>query len=89
MLKLEEEVADYLSYHIVECEKENKILVVQHYLFNRLIQKFDKETTGQRIYKTSGTSRFNHPHNSISHDLASMRTLCDLFSRNKRKSRSR
>jgi hypothetical protein len=57
-LKIEEKVVYYLSYHIVEPERENKIVMVQPHLFNQLIQKFKKEKIVKRIYKTQGTPKF-------------------------------
>jgi hypothetical protein len=51
-------VVDYLNCHIVESEKEKKIVMVQPHLINRLIQQFEKEKIGKRFYEFPGTPRF-------------------------------
>jgi hypothetical protein len=45
--KIEKKIVDYLNLHIVESEKEKKILMLQPHLIYRLIQKFEKEKLGK------------------------------------------
>jgi hypothetical protein len=42
----------------MESEKEKKIVIVQPYVINSLIQKFYKDIIEKKIYKTPGTPRF-------------------------------
>ena len=48
---------------------ENKIVMIQPHLINRLIEKFEKEVQENRNYKTPGTPRFKIQHTSKDMDV--------------------
>jgi hypothetical protein len=53
-LKIEENVVDYLSCHIVESEKQKKILNVQPHLINRFIQNSRKKQLENEFTRPQG-----------------------------------
>jgi hypothetical protein len=57
-LKIEKDVVEYLSCHIVESKKEAKLTIFQPHLLIRLTQKFGEEIKKMRKYLTPGTPRF-------------------------------
>jgi hypothetical protein len=57
-LKIEKDVVEYLSYHIVESKNEAKLTVIQPHLLIQLNQKFGQEIKEMRKYLTPGTPRF-------------------------------
>jgi hypothetical protein len=57
-LKVEANLVDHSSYQIVKSKTENKIVMIQPHLVNRLIQKFDPEVSEKRKYMMPGTPRF-------------------------------
>jgi hypothetical protein len=57
-LKVENNLTDYLTCHIVENKQKNEIIILQPHLINNLVEKFGNEDQDRRIYKTPRTSRF-------------------------------
>jgi hypothetical protein len=57
-LKIEKDVVEYLSCHIVESKIEAKLTMIQPHLLIRLTQKFGEEIKEMRKYLTPGTPRF-------------------------------
>jgi hypothetical protein len=57
-LKIEKDVVEYLSCHIVESKNEAKLTMIQPHLLIQLTPKFGEEIKKMRKYLTPGTPRF-------------------------------
>ena len=57
-LKITQNLTDYLSCRVLENQAQNKILILQPHLINKLRNKFEDEVFGKGTYKTPGTPRF-------------------------------
>jgi hypothetical protein len=57
-LKIEKDVVEYLSCHIIESKNEAKLTLIQPHLLIQLTQIFGEEVKKMRKYLTPGTTRF-------------------------------
>jgi hypothetical protein len=57
-LKIEKDVVEYLTCHIVESKNEAKLTMIQPHLLIQLTRKFGEEIKKMRKYLTPGTPRF-------------------------------
>jgi hypothetical protein len=56
--KAENNLKDYMNYHIIEDKEWNQIMILQHHFVNNLRHKFGNEVLQRRSYRTPGTPRF-------------------------------
>jgi hypothetical protein len=57
-IKIEKDVVEYLSCHIVESKNEAKLTMIEPHLLIGLTRKFGEEIKKMRKYLTPGTPRF-------------------------------
>jgi hypothetical protein len=57
-LKIENNLKDDLSFHIIEDKELNQIIILQHNLIKHSRDKFGNEVLEKRSYRTPRTPRF-------------------------------
>jgi hypothetical protein len=57
-LKVENNLKDHLSFHVIEDKELNQIMTLQPLLINNFRDKFGDEVLEMRPYRTPGTPRF-------------------------------